>query len=108
MVCKMDIGYKEIVSVLLITVILAIHAIKLIHCHEQAKPADLTIQTDKVSTADACLICDYHFAEDAEYIFSFILVVNQPESILYSILYKSQTIASIGLHYSDRGPPALG
>jgi len=97
---------QQLIAGYLLVVISFITAAKLFHVHETIGKSDLSLNTVQVYKSANCSICDYHFAEVADYhIFSIELPRADYQNNIFFI-YKKNQISSTGLSYSDRGPPA--
>ncbi|HYE56199.1 MAG TPA: hypothetical protein VD996_15225 [Chitinophagaceae bacterium] len=97
---------RQLIAACLLAVFLFITLIKLFHSHE-TYPASVSASVEQVEKKADCAICDYHFTKDTDHqILSFYGTAQQPATI-FCISYTSRTASSVGLSYSDRGPPAL-
>ncbi len=98
---------KQLVSVLMLALFLFIQGLKLDHTHGHDSAENIKGKKELISTDNHCEICDYHFSA------GFTMQNSQPISCVvqdipcYFNFYQSASINSIGLSYSDRGPPAL-
>lgn len=98
---------KRLAALFMLLLFLFIHGLKLFHTHEHEYPQDPGVKKELVSKSKHCDICDYHFAKDTikrNNLFVFFKAQDLP---VYFNLYQSRSIRSIGLSYSDRGPPVL-
>jgi hypothetical protein len=104
---KIATTYKQLLAGCLLAVFLLITGIKLLHSHHAFDVSDYSACTEKFEKKADCPVCDYHFTKDAHFdSLSFTLKKLHPLAISYSF-FQSTTTSSIGLSYSDRGPPAL-
>src|SRR3712207_988116 len=105
-------GPKNIVrlvaAVLLLGLFMTVHVAKALHTHTGASTfTKLADGKETIQSSKDCATCDYHFTKDSSSeIISFELVEPTAYQQLF-FFYKSYLFASIGLHYSDRGPPAF-
>ena len=87
-------------------VFLFIHLAKAVHTHEHTAKAFSVEQT--VQKSSDCPICDYHITKDADCQTILFSPGSDILSICYDcVAYKSRITTSVGLSYSDRGPPVL-
>lgn len=99
---------RSIAAVMLLGIFISIHVVKAFHTHQpittSAKSQDAA---EHVKASTDCTVCDYHFTKDGfSEIASIESIVNHFYVSTYPF-YQSHISSSIGLHYSDRGPPAL-
>ena len=99
---------RLLTAVVLLGIFVSVHVAKAFHTHARVNSiSKLAAGTDTVQDSSACATCDYHFTKDS-----------YDESVVWELreipcyqpvfrFYKSYLASSIGLHYSDRGPPAL-
>jgi hypothetical protein len=91
----------------MLALFLFIQGLKLGHTHDHDPSDNIKGEKELVSKNNHCEICDYHFSA------GFTIQNSQPISSVvqdipfYFNFYQSASINSIGLSYSDRGPPAL-
>lgn len=91
---------------LLLMVFLFIHVAKAVHRHE-GTTTGFSFEL-KVQKSSDCAICDYHLTKDADLHSATIAPAQNFCSAGCTIIsYQSRLTSSIGLSYSDRGPPAL-
>ena len=95
-------------AVVLLGIFVFVHVAKALHTHSIVSSiSKLADETEKVQTSSHCATCDYHLTKDTYYeTASFELKEAPPYQPVY-LFYKSYLFSSVGLHYSDRGPPAL-
>jgi hypothetical protein len=98
---------QKLIAACLLAVFLVITVVKLFHSHEALDAVQFSSGIEQVEQSSDCSICDYHFTKDTDY--SVVAFVSKsPELIsLIQICYESRITSSIGLSYTDRGPPAL-
>lgn len=107
-VSQLTIIKKQLIAGLLAAVLLVITGVKFFHsCNEEVE-IEVGSNVEQISKNAHCAICDFHFAQDVD------LTIAPPstDSPLFSsnITYACQASnfqSSIGLSFSDRGPPAL-
>ena len=90
----------------LLLVFLFIHAVKAVHTHDnlsQVKIGKDLLQFDKSSD---CAICDYHFTKEALASFPEFQTTLLEHTTSHPVLFQTEPTSSIGLSFSDRGPPA--
>jgi hypothetical protein len=97
---------QKLLAFLLLMVFLFIHVAKAVHRHE---PTTTGFSFElKVQKSSDCAICDYHLAKDADL---HTATIEPTQNVLSAycnmVAYQSRLTSSIGLSYSDRGPPAL-
>lgn len=98
---------KQVLALLLLGVFLFIHIGKSMHTHEISVLAEKSFPTEQVSKSNDCPVCDFHFTKDAEHEVK-TNELSQPLPVaIQHTAFQSRHTASIGLSYSDRGPPAL-
>jgi hypothetical protein len=98
---------KQLAALFMLLVFLFIHGLKLFHTHDQEYSQDHKFQKEQVSKVNHCDVCDYHFAKDTLTQNSPIVFSEAQGLPDYFNFYQSRSIRSIGLGYSDRGPPSL-
>lgn len=107
MIKGFSIEKKRLAALFMLLLFLFIHGLKLFHTHDHEYSLDHGAKKELVSKSRHCDICDYHFSKDTikqNNLFVFVLVQELP---VYFNFYQSKSIRSIGLSYSDRGPPVL-
>jgi len=93
---------------MLLVLFLTLHIGKAFHHHTFTDTLDkVSSETHQLKSSSDCSICDYQIAKDSSPAVATIepLVIQEP--VLHLVSYQSRKIASIGLCYSDRGPPAI-
>jgi hypothetical protein len=97
---------QKLLAFLLLMVFLFIHVAKAVHRHERAATG-FSFEL-KVQKSGDCAVCDYHLTKDADLQTANIESAQDVLSASCNIVcYQSRLTSSIGLSYSDRGPPAL-
>jgi hypothetical protein len=91
----------------LLAVFSFISLLKLFHSHDNASTSCIYTHVHQAEKAVNCSVCDYHFAKDAEHVFSAHAAPGEQAPLVYLISYQSRAASSIGLGYADRGPPAI-
>lgn len=99
---------KQWIAGVLAVVLLVITGVKFFHsCDDEAAIADQA-NIGQVSAKAACSICEFHFAHDADVViatpFIDVPVFSHPLAVTF---YAGHFPTSIGLSFSDRGPPAV-
>jgi hypothetical protein len=98
---------EQFIALLLAAVFLFIHIGKVLHTHENKIPSEAGYKTEQVSKTAECSICDFHLTKDTEQNFAAVIVSKLPIPKQEFLSYQSRTASSIGLTYTDRGPPAV-
>lgn len=98
---------RQLLAACLLAVFLLITAGKLFHTHGAAGPIADASYTGQVAKNSDCPVCDYHFTKDAGHLSDAFAPATPFAFSSRTIAYESRTVSSIGLSYSDRGPPAL-
>ena len=90
----------------LLMAFLFIHVAKAVHRHENTA---LAFSFDlKVQKSSDCAICDYHITKDADLPLVSFSSTQHTLPAYYTVnAYQSRLTSSIGLSYTDRGPPAV-
>ncbi|WP_207515278.1 hypothetical protein [Longitalea luteola] len=104
----MTIIKKQFIAGLLAALLLMVTGVKFFHTCSEEDEVKIASQLDKLSNHTECAICEFHFTQDVD------LTITAPsiDPISFSI-HKAFTYSpnnftsSIGLSFSDRGPPAL-
>ncbi len=98
--------FRLVTAVLLLGIFMSVHIAKALHTHAVTSTiSKFTGAGEKVQAASDCATCDYHFTKDSSSQTATIaLIPNQYYAPVF-LSYKSYLASSIGLHYSDRGPP---
>lgn len=97
---------QQLLAVCLLTVFLFITMIKLVHSHESLSFSKFSSYLEQGEKSTDCSICDFHLAKDAE-IPNLGFVPEKTEISNDSpVFYQNRKTSSIGLNYSDRGPPS--
>lgn len=81
--------------------------VKTIHHHDCYKTYLLSENSDQVSSNEDCPICDFHFTKDIEILTTAFSPIENFTVTHFLSFYQSIKTSSIGLNYSDRGPPAF-
>ena len=100
--------FRLATAILLFGIFISVHIVKALHSHAVTSTiSKFTGAGEKVQAASDCATCDYHFTKDSSSETALVVLIpNQFYAPVY-LSYKSYLASSIGLHYSDRGPPAL-
>ncbi|HYH13962.1 MAG TPA: hypothetical protein VD794_02000 [Flavisolibacter sp.] len=98
---------RSLTALLLLGIFLTIHVTKALHKHPSSLLTQVAGATEKVEASSDCAVCDYHFTKDCCNNVATIELFNETLYQPVVLFYKSPLVSSIGLHYSDRGPPAL-
>lgn len=99
---------RLVTAVFLLGIFISIHVAKALHTHSIVSTVSkLADETEKVQASSHCATCDYHFTKDSYSETATITLITPQLYSPVSLFYKSYISSSIGLHYSDRGPPAL-
>jgi hypothetical protein len=106
-ISKIGIDKKRLTAICMLTLFLFIHSLKLVHSHDHDHPNSLKGNKEMVSKAKHCGVCDYHFSKDAHKQNASFISFKVLEIPVYLNFYQSESLSSIGLSYSDRGPPSL-
>ena len=91
-------------AIVLFTVFFFVHAARALHTHDLDTIGNCSKSIHQVGKAH-CSICDYHLTKDADVFTGNITVDCTPCHVVYFFSYQNRTSSSIGLNYSDRGPP---
>lgn len=96
------------IAVFLMAVFVFIHVAKVLHSHENSAIACIESKAiAQVEKWNDCDICDFHFTKDSNHtVASYQLKLTQTFPIQH-VLFQSRVSSSVGLSYSDRGPPAV-
>ena len=95
-------------AVLLLGIFMAVHVAKAAHSHSIVSTVSkLAAATETVQESNDCATCDYHFTKDSYGETASIAFISTDFYSPVFPFYKSHAFTSIGLHYSDRGPPAI-
>jgi hypothetical protein len=97
---------KQLAAAFMLSLFLFIHGLKLLHSIDHHLHDDPKGKKELVSSSKHCDICDYHFSKDAIKQNTLVFSSVVQNISVYSNFYQSKSIRSIGLSYSDRGPPA--
>lgn len=98
---------KQVLAACLLAVFLLITGAKLFHTHGAAGHTADSSYTEQVAKGGDCQVCDYHFSKDTDHLRDVFTPAKPLALSSKDISYESRTASSIGLSYSDRGPPAL-
>jgi hypothetical protein len=98
---------KQIIASLLLAVFVSIQITKAVHTHDSTDCSSLFSAKVQVQKSNDCSVCDYHFTKDTFLHTSFL--ETQPKVYVnrYYNSYQSRVTSSIGLTYTDRGPPVI-
>jgi hypothetical protein len=97
----------QILAAGLLAVFLLITAARLFHTHgSTSRLADSSYSAHVHNNTD-CPVCDYHFAKDTDQPAPAVMQAKQWAVVTPVASYTSKATSSIGLSYSDRGPPAV-
>lgn len=99
---------RLITAIFLLGLFMAVHVAKAFHTHtivsSLSEPVD---GKETIQATSHCATCDYHFTKEGlNEVPTFELGVALYYQPVF-LFYKSYLFSSIGLHYSDRGPPVL-
>jgi len=95
-------------ALLMLGIFMTIHIAKTFHTHPPASTlSKITGISEKVEVSADCAVCDYHFTKDGHYEPATTTLLTGYHYTPAFLSFKSHIASSIGLHYSDRGPPAL-
>ena len=104
---KKTIRKRSIYAAFGLALFLFVHAGKCLHVHEKTVAASLKTEGVVLTEKGAdCSFCDFHFARDSD---APPVIAGLNRSTLYPetfLLFKSRITSSVGLSFSDRGPPA--
>jgi hypothetical protein len=97
----------QILAAGLLAVFLLITGAKLFHTHGSLNHlADSSYNAYADSNVE-CPVCDYQFAKDTDHSAPAIMQAKQWAVSEAVTFYTNRTTSSIGLSYTDRGPPAV-
>jgi hypothetical protein len=96
---------RQAAAFFLLATFLFIHLAKTLHTHDRADFSSFTSKEVQVQKGSDCSICDYHFTKDSFHHTSFLDTQRRVYLNCYYNFYQSIITSSIGLSYSDRGPP---
>jgi hypothetical protein len=100
--------FRLATAVLLLGIFISVHLAKAFHTHAVTSTiSKFTGAGEKVQAASDCATCDYHFTKDSSSETATIALVPTLYYASVYLSYKSYLASSIGLLYSDRGPPAI-
>jgi hypothetical protein len=98
----------KLAALFLLVVFLFIYVVKVFHHHEHTGTAQLfNKEAQQIVKSNHCSICDYHLAKDSPGEIPILDLTLPQQQSFYFDFYQSRTTSSIGLNFSDRGPPAL-
>ncbi|HEX2536512.1 MAG TPA: hypothetical protein VHK69_22370 [Chitinophagaceae bacterium] len=97
---------KRLTAMLLVVLFLFIHVGKVLHRHETGARSHAYPAAAQWEKGGDCAVCDYHFTKDADLALSLPPLPAPQYSSTFLIHYQKASVASIGLPYADRGPPA--
>lgn len=99
--------WPQVIAFLLLAVFTTIQSAKVMHTHAATVTTHVSFDGDTVDKTGDCSICDYQLSKNAA-LPTIYFDIQKPECYPVSFpLYQYSAITSIGLHFSDRGPPAL-
>lgn len=98
---------RQLAALFLIAVFVFIHIVKVFHSHGNLTSHQVSKNTDQVKKSGVCFICDYHFTKDNDHVNNFHAANPQFQNSAEYIFRLPRTTSSIGLVFSDRGPPFL-
>jgi hypothetical protein len=99
---------KHVTALVLLSLFLALHIGKALHHHAPVHPiGKLSAEAQQISSSSDCPICDFHIAKDSIVAIEPLEIPVMHEPMHHQISYVSKKMASIGLCYSDRGPPSI-
>ena len=98
---------KQVIAFLLLGIFISIHAVKMLHTHNNAVASHLSFDGDMVEKKGDCNICDYHLTKDAAVVINHFELQPLHYVKVSKPFYKPHPFTSIGLYYADRGPPAV-
>lgn len=96
----------RLLAACLLAVFCWITGVKLFHTHHPDRFV-LIPGGEQLEQDPGCVICDYHIAQDADATQALQPALHQCWFQQESALYRGHFTSSIGLAYSDRGPPAI-
>jgi hypothetical protein len=97
---------RQLIAAGLLVVFLFITLTKIIHSHETNFTSESSSHVEQVVKSSHCSICDYHFTKDTDFQSTTFVLQKVEASCVSPVFYQSRITSSIGLSYSDRGPPA--
>ena len=104
---RVSVIWPRVIAFLLLAVFTTIQSAKVMHSHKATVTTHISYDGDTVDKSTDCAICDYQLAKNAE-LQTIYFDILKPECLHVAFpLYQYSVITSIGLHFSDRGPPAL-
>jgi hypothetical protein len=96
---------KRLATIGLMGLFLFVHFLKLSHHHTGSEQDSGCVTSQDIIKAAACGVCDYHFTKDSECTLPVALPAPRVPFKGYTFSFTSQIPSSIGLLFSDRGPP---
>lgn len=98
--------WRKIAAGALLAVFLFITVAKFLHSHENARLSASLQKAALVKKNVHCIICDFHLSKDTEAAHQPGALPHPERPFFYSVYFLPFAKSSIGLSYSDRGPPS--